>query len=132
MTTAQQYRVKAAEYAALAETAPSPSEVREFRTLEQNFTSLAANQEWLAGDADLATPASVKADDARTQDEQILRCLGAAVVMRWHTLPKKIRRELLDHANSIEDQQPSTELKGQIARFLPSHEDDAQRRVAHP
>ena len=122
MSTAQQYRAKAAEYAALAESAPSPSEGREFRTLEHNCTALAANQEWLAG-GDHA--ASVKTDLARAEEE-ILRCLGAAVVMRWHTLPKKIRRELLDHANSIRDLQPTTELKTQIARFLPNHEDDPQ------
>ena len=132
MLTAQQYRVKAAEYAALAEAAPSPSEGREFRTLEHNFTSLAANQEWLTGGAGHAAPTSVKADDERAEDERVLRCFGAAVVMRWHTLPKKIRRELLDHANSIGDQQPSTELKGQIARFRANQEDDAPKRDAHP
>jgi hypothetical protein len=128
MSTAQQYRVKAAEYAALADRAPSPSEARELRALERNSTSLAANQEWLAANAVYAGPASAEADRGPREDERILRCLGAAVVMRWHTLPKKIRRELLEHANSIEDQ-PSTELAAQTARFRADQEDDAPKRV---
>ena len=119
MSTAQQYRAKAAEYAALAKTANSPSESREFITLEHNFTSLAANEEWLVGSGDDAAPAPLKTDSPRAQDEHILRCLGTAVVMRWQTLPKQLRRELLAHAKSVGDQQPSMALEGQMARFLP-------------
>jgi hypothetical protein len=129
MPTAQQYRVKAAEYAGLAETARSASETREFRTLERNCTSLAANQEWLAGDNDQALPASPQVD--RADEEQILRCLGAAVIMRWNTLPKKIQRELFEYAGSIGDLQQTAELKGQIARFLHHHKDDGQKPAAH-
>jgi hypothetical protein len=129
MPTAQQYRVKAAEYAGLAETARSASETREFRTLERNCKSLAANKEWLAGDNDQALPASPQVD--RADEEQILRCLGAAVIMRWNTLPKKIQRELFEYAGSIGDLQQTTELKGQIARFLHHHKDDGQKPAAH-
>jgi len=129
MPTAQQYRVKAAEYAGLAEAARSASETREFRTLERNSTSLAANQEWLAGDNDQDVPASQQVD--RADEEQILRCLGAAVIMRWNTLPKKIQRELFEYAGSIGDLQQTTELKGQIARFLHHHKDDGQKPAAH-
>ena len=125
MLTAHQYRVKAAEYAALAETADSLSHSREFRTLERNCSSLAANEEWLAGN-DQSEPV----DDARTEADRILACLGAAVIMRWNTLPKKIQRELFEHAGSIGDLQQTTELKGQIARFLHDHKDDAQTSAA--
>jgi hypothetical protein len=38
--------------------------------------------------------------------------------MRWATLPKKIQRELFDYAGSIGELKSTTELKGQIARFL--------------
>jgi len=129
MPTAQQYRVKAAEYAGLAETARSASETRELRTLERNCKSLAANKEWLAGDNDQAVPASQQVD--RADEEQILRCLGAAVIMRWNTLPKKIQRELFEYAGSIGDLQQTAELKGQIARFLHHHKDDGQKPAAH-
>jgi hypothetical protein len=128
MPTTQQYRMKAAEYAALADRAPSPSEGREFRALEHSFAALAANQEWLAGD-DHGTTASVTTDTARAEEE-VLRCLGAAVVMRWQMLPTKIRRELLDRANSIRDLPPTTELRKQIAGFLPDHENDPHQWVA--
>jgi hypothetical protein len=113
MPAAQQYRAKAAVYAALAKTAPSASECREFSALERNFISLAANEDWLAEDPNRAV-APVAADQAQAQDDHILRALGAAVVMRWHTLPKKIQRELLDHADSIADEQPMTELKERL------------------
>ena len=124
MPTAQQYRMKAAEYAALAETAGSASESREFRALERNCTSLAANREWLASNDSQTVPASPEVDHARGQGGQILRCLGAAVIMRWTTLPKKLRRELFEYAESVGDLQPP-ELEGEIARFLHEHKDDA-------
>jgi hypothetical protein len=131
MLTAQQYRVKAAEYAGLAETARSASESSEFRTLERTCTSLAANEEWLAGNGDQNVPASQQVDHAGAEEEQILRCLGAAVIMRWTTLPRKIQRELFEYAGTIGDLQQTTELKGRIARFLHHHKDDAQKPAAH-
>jgi hypothetical protein len=128
MLTAQQYRAKAA---GLAETARSAGDSREFRTLERNYTSLAANKESLAGNGDQTVPASQQVDHAGAEEEQILRCLGAAVIMRWTTLPKKIQRELFEYAGTIGDLQQTTELKGQIARFLHHHKDDAPKSVAH-
>jgi hypothetical protein len=125
MLTAQQYRVKAAEYAGLAETARSASESREFRALERNCASLAAKKERLAGNNDEAVPAPRQADPVHAEEEQILRCLGVAVIMRWTTLPRKIQRELFEDAGSIGDLLQTTELKGQIARFLHHHKDDA-------
>jgi hypothetical protein len=130
MLTAQQYRAKAAQYANLAETAHSSSQSREFRTLERNCASLAANEEWQAGSHDRAAPASGQVDDVRAEEEKILTSLGAAVIMRWNTLPKKIQRELFEHAGCIGDLQQTTEFKGQIARFLHHHKDDAQKPVA--
>jgi hypothetical protein len=35
-------------------------------------------------------------DHARGDEEQILRCLGTAAVVRWNTLPKKIQRKLFE------------------------------------
>jgi hypothetical protein len=37
------------------------------------------------------------------EHEHVLRCLGAAVMMRWSTLPTKLQRELFDLAGSLED-----------------------------
>lgn len=69
-------------------------------------------------------PAALKVDRASADEEKILACLGAAVIMRWGTLPTKIQRELFDHATSVVDFAQTAPLKGQIARFLHNHKDD--------
>ena len=51
MFTAQQYRTKADEHAALLNTARSPAEAAEYRDLRQSYTSFADNLDWLAANA---------------------------------------------------------------------------------
>jgi hypothetical protein len=68
-------------------------------------------------------------DAARTaladiKEDRILRCLGAAVIMRWNTIPTKLQRELFDNASSVGELLQVGALKGQIARFLHKHKDD--------
>ena len=70
----------------------------------------------------------LKFDQAVGDDEKILECLGAAVIMRWGTLPTKIQRELFDHAASLADLAQTASPKGQIARFLHNHKDDGDRK----
>ena len=128
MFTAEQYRAKAAEFRALLTDTPrSPNETREFRDLEQSYTRLAENEEWMAVNID-KTIQRGKNYDNRTaladEEEQILKCLGAAVLMRWNTVPTKLQRELFDCASTIGDLQQATPLKGRIARFLHNHKDD--------
>ena len=60
------------------------------------------------------------------EEEHILRCLGAAVIMQWNDLPTKIQRELFEHAISMGELNHTVELKGQVARFLHQHKDDGQ------
>ena len=49
MFSAKQYRAKAAEFRALLTNMPrSPNETSEFRKLEQTYTTLAENEEWMA------------------------------------------------------------------------------------
>lgn len=52
------------------------------------------------------------------QEEHILHCLGAAVIMRWNNLPVEVQRELFASAASLRDPLPTAELKEHIARFL--------------
>lgn len=59
-------------------------------------------------------------------EDQILRCLGAAVIARWNTIPTKLQRELFDNASSMGELLRTDVLKGQIARFLHKHKDDAR------
>ena len=97
MFTAEQYRAKAAEFRTLLTNTPrSPNETREFRDLEQTYTTLAENEEWMAVHFD-KTIQRRKNSENRTalaeEEEQILKCLGAAVLMRWNTVPTKLQRD---------------------------------------
>jgi hypothetical protein len=129
MFTAQRDRTKTAEDG-------------EFRSLEQTRTTLAENEQWLARNADKVltasqydiVPTSEHDHNKRAvlvkEDDYVLRCLGAAVMMRWSTLPAKLQRELFDHASSLGEfdkdssfspPEQTARLKGLIARFLHNH-----------
>ena len=58
------------------------------------------------------------------EEEHILRCLGAAVIVQWDDLPTDIQRELFEHAISMGKLHHTAELKGQIALFLHKHKGD--------
>ena len=134
MFTAGQFRTKAAEYTAQIDKTAVPSELREFRRLEQSFLALAQNEDWLANnldkiirsqDAEAAeSPEQIGGRTASEIEEHILRCLGAAVMMHWNTIPTKLQRELFDTAGSMGELLKIAELRGQIARFLHDHKDD--------
>ena len=87
---------------------------------------------WLVGhsrggvskNADSLAIASALADN--DEEDQVLRALGAAVITRWNTIPTKLQRELFDNASSIGELLQTDVLKGQIARFLHKHKDDAR------
>jgi len=59
-----------------------------------------------------------------TEEEHILRYLGAAVIMHWSNLPKKLQKELFDAAGAMGDLLRTKALRTQIARFLHKHKDD--------
>jgi hypothetical protein len=53
MFSAEQYRAKATEFRALLAITPrSPSETSELRNLEQTYTTLAENEDWMAANID--------------------------------------------------------------------------------
>jgi hypothetical protein len=58
------------------------------------------------------------------EEERILRCLGAALIMQWNTLPTKLQRELFDNAGAMGELLNTSALRGQIARFLHKHKND--------
>jgi hypothetical protein len=128
MFTPQQYRSKAAQYTDLAKVACNPAEVREFQALERSFTVLADNEQWLADNHDKTVRSSTKADSTAdktlpAEEEHILRCLGAALIMQWNTLPRKLQRELFDTASTMGELANTAALRGQIARFLHKHKE---------
>ena len=135
MFTPEQYRAKAREYAEWAKATISPKEAHEFKMLEQSFTTLADNEQWLAENHSKTVHSKtddipVGAIDLAAQEEHVLRCLGAALIMQWNTLPQKLQRELFDNASSMGELLDTVTLRGQIARFLHSHKDSAHKVTA--
>ncbi len=68
MFTPQQYRAKAAEYAALVKTASNSDEAREFRKLEISFAALAANSQWMADNQSKTVHRPVTAQEKDDKD----------------------------------------------------------------
>jgi hypothetical protein len=139
MFTAQQYRSKALEYEALVKTARSPAELAEYRELQQTYTSFADNLDWMAanagktvtGDAKRAPDAERRKRQAEHIDEEkILRCLGAAVILHWNTIPTQLQRALFEAASSIQGTRTAPP-KDELAQFLHDHKDDGQRQSQH-
>jgi len=130
MSSGEQYRAKAAEFRALLTNTPrSPNETRELRDLAQIYTTLAENEEWLAGNMDKVIQRRKNYDERTVlaeEEERILNCLGAALLMRWNTVPTKLQRELFDCAGTLDDLQQSKPLRERIARFLHNHKNDQQ------
>jgi hypothetical protein len=101
------------------------------RALSDNAGWLASNNSgWLANHPGRYMPMKRRAParglDDENEEERILRCLGAAVIMRWNTIPTKLQKELFDDASSMGDLLQAGALKEQIARFLHKHKDDGR------
>jgi hypothetical protein len=127
MFSSKYYRAKAAELGELAATTTVPDESRQLRKRERSLTSLADNEEWLADNFEKTLHGSQQQPEGAAlaaTEEQVLRCLGAAVIMQWNTIPKKLQRELFDNAGAMGDLLETAALRGQIARFLHKHKDD--------
>jgi hypothetical protein len=121
----QQYRAKATECGELVKSSTSAEESGKFQDLEECFVSLADNERGLA---DAYNNAVLIAEQDRScgaalaaEEEYVLRCLGAAVIMQWNTLPTLLQREIFDSAGSVGKLLETAALRGQIARFLHRH-----------
>ena len=128
MSKTEEFRAQADEYRELGDKTDVGGKAREFQKLEQSFTTLADNEQWLADNQDKTVQAPgfsrINGAPPAEQEAHVLRCLGAALIMQWNTLPTKLRRELFDNASSMGDLLETAELRGQIARFLHKHKDD--------
>jgi hypothetical protein len=135
MFTADQFRAKAAEFGELVKNANNPSDIQEFQRSKESYSQLAQTEDWLAANFDKIIRSQDidhpqdggKPSDPRTVaeiEEHILRCLGAALIMQWNTIPTKLQRELFDTAGSLGDLLKTAALRAQIARFLQNHKDD--------
>jgi hypothetical protein len=141
MFTVEQYRSKARVYEMLLKTACSPTEAAEYRDLQQSYTSLADNLDWLAANSGKTVPGEPKVERRRRkpkhtaqpepgdiEQENILRCLGGAVILNWNTIPTKLQRALFEAASTIQGAQTAP-LRDVLAQFLHDHKNDAQRAL---
>ena len=105
MFTSEQYRAKAIEYSESLKTSTDPHERRVYQELRRHFAELADNEQRLSDNHQrtLSAPAKNRSDDLSLaeKDEHMLRCLGAALIMQWNTLPAKLQRELFDNAGAM-------------------------------
>jgi hypothetical protein len=129
MAKSQQYRAKADEYGELVNGSTGPDESRKFEELQDRLTSVADHEQGLADDFDDAVRVAEQ-DRSRgaalaDEEERVLRCLGAAIIMQWNALPTTLQREIFDTAGSIGKLLETAALRGQIARFLHKHKNDA-------
>jgi hypothetical protein len=137
MSSTKQYRAKSNEYGKLSKGSSDPGQIRSYQDSSDSFGSLADNEEWLTNNLNKTLQPSDQVSPDQTPDkkqsnpvalaaeeEHVLRCLGAAVIMHWNTIPTKLQREFFDTAGSMGELLATAELRGQIARFLHKHKDD--------
>jgi hypothetical protein len=132
MFKSQQYRTTATECGELVKSSTSARESRKFQDLEDRFVSLADNERGLA-DAYNDAVHIAERDRSRgaaldAEEEHVLRCLGVAVIMEWNALPTLLQREIFDTAGSVGKLLETAVLRGQIARFLHKHKNEAGRK----
>jgi hypothetical protein len=124
-----QYRAKAAAYGELARNSPGKADTRKFEQLQDSLASRANNEQILADQYADAVNAGeterLRGAALAAEEERVLRCLGAAVIMQWNSLPTTLQREIFDTAGSVGTLLDTAELRGQIARFLHKHRHDA-------
>ena len=124
-----QYRAKAAAYGELARNSPGKADTRKFEQLQDSHTSRADNEQMLADQFVDAVNAGeterLRGAALAAEEERVLRCLGAAVIMQWNSLPTTLQREIFDTAGSVGTLLDTAALRGQIARFLHKHRHDA-------
>jgi vacuolar-type H+-ATPase catalytic subunit A/Vma1 len=127
MFKAQQYHEQATKYGERVRNAVNTDERRKYQDLADRFVELSNNER------DLAATYHDAVDEAHrsceevlaAEEEQVLRCLGAALIMQWETLPASLQRELFDTAGSVGKLLETVDLRAQIARFLHKHKTEA-------
>ena len=128
MSTAKQYRAKAAEFTELLKAAHLPAEAREFRKLEHSYLTLAENEEWMADNLEKIN--SPGADDhwygdaiLAQQGKHPVAPPGADITTQSTAIPTEMQ-QLFDDAGSRGGMLQTATLRGQIARFLHKHKTD--------
>ena len=134
MFRSQKHREKAAAYGELIKRSNGQGERDKFRKLRDRHSALADIEQGLSDNYDTAANAAeqdrVRGATLAAEEERVLRCLGAAIIMQWSALPKAMQREIFDTAASVGELLETAALRGQIARFLHKHNNHAGRKKA--
>jgi hypothetical protein len=127
----QQYCMKAAEFGELVKSSADADESLKYQELEDRFAALANNERGLAEVYHDAVHIDeldrTRGEVLAAEEEQVLRCLGAAIIMQWNSLPTSLQREIFDTAGSVGKLWETAALRGQIARFLHKHKNESGR-----
>ena len=131
MFKSQQHRAKAAEYGELIKHSSDQGESHKLQELQERHAELADNEQELADNyesaVNVAEPDRARGAALAAEEEHVLRCLGAAVIMQWNALPNTLQREIFDTAGSVGKLLETAALRGQIARFLHKHNHESGR-----
>ncbi len=127
MFNPRKYLKMSDDYESMANMTDNSSEISRFRKLQKSSQDLADNEEWLMNNYEHTLHSDNPAQHDNTtfaaEEEHVLRCLGAALLMQWPRLPAMMQRELFDSAGTMGELQNTALLRGQIARFLHRHKD---------
>lgn len=130
MFSSRRYRAKAAEYGERGRASDVTSEILEYRGLARRLAEWADNEE-TAENRSKQRPhrqGGGQPADQVPEEERILPCLGAAVVVDWDNLPKQVQSDLSALAATMRERLQTTALRAQIARFLREREDDGREK----
>jgi hypothetical protein len=84
---------------------------------------MAENEEWVERNFKQTIHGDRETGDT-AEDQRILPCLGASVILHWKNLPKKFQKELFDSAGAKGDLLKTKALRAQIACFPHEHKND--------
>ena len=105
MFKSRHYRAEAAKYGELVKDSTGPDESRKLQERQDRLVSLADNEQGLSADYDNAVHVAEQDRSCGAtladEEEHVLRCLGAAIIMQWNTLPTTLQREIFDTAGSV-------------------------------
>jgi hypothetical protein len=79
---------------------------QELTRQQRSFSARADSEEWLADrHANAISNTSRSADGGgagAVEEEHVLCCLGADLIMHWNNLPTNLQRELFDHVTPFQ------------------------------
>lgn len=61
------------------------------------------------------------ANELSPEEEQVLACLGAALVSEWNAIPRDVQRQIFERASALGSPEGGFGLRQELALFLHDH-----------